>query len=437
MNRFTGFVLLPVLALTIAIFTAGCHKDGAALTAANDQSGTQDQGSDPAAANLAPSDGQQASAPSESGAYSSASPDQYTDDPGYGTQPVAYASQPPPPLPDYEQPPAPGDGYLWTPGYWGYSSDGYYWVPGAWVQAPYQGALWTPGYWGYSHNRYGFYRGYWGPHIGFYGGVNYGFGYVGFGYSGGYWGGGHFNYNRAVNNVNISVVHAVYDHPVMRNTSGSVRVSFNGGQGGLQVRARPAELAARRETHSAPMSAQVQIEHVASTNRAQFVHGAGGHPASLAVSRPLAADRNVRVPPAMPEHNPAQPPVRSGEPIRQAAPQATPQRQSVPERTVAGPQQQRQVAPPPQQHQAAPQQQRQAPPQQQRQAAPPQQQRQAAPPPQRQAPPAPHQAAPQPQRQAAPQPQHHAAAPQQKQAAPQQHHPAPAAEEKKPEHGKM
>ena len=26
--------------------------------------------------------------------------------------------KPPPPLPDYEQPQAPGDGYLWTPGYW-------------------------------------------------------------------------------------------------------------------------------------------------------------------------------------------------------------------------------------------------------------------------------------------------------------------------------
>jgi hypothetical protein len=122
-------------------------------------------------------------------------------------------SQPPPPLPDYDQPPAPGDGYLWTPGYWGYSPSGYYWVPGGWVQAPYQGALWTPGYWGYRHNRYGFYRGYWGPHIGYYGGVNYGFGYIGFGYQGGYWGGGHFNYNRSYNNVNVSIEHNVYDRP--------------------------------------------------------------------------------------------------------------------------------------------------------------------------------------------------------------------------------
>jgi hypothetical protein len=87
-------------------------------------------------------------------------------------------------LPDYDQPPSPGDGYLWTPGYWGWGQGGYYWVPGGWVEAPYEGALWTPGYWGYHNHRYGFYRGYWGPHIGFYGGVDYGFGYVGIGYQG-------------------------------------------------------------------------------------------------------------------------------------------------------------------------------------------------------------------------------------------------------------
>ena len=41
----------------------------------------------------------------------------------------------PPALPVYEQPVCPGDGYLWTPGYWGYADDAsdYYWVPGTWV----------------------------------------------------------------------------------------------------------------------------------------------------------------------------------------------------------------------------------------------------------------------------------------------------------------
>ena len=54
----------------------------------------------------------------------------------------------PPELPVYEQPPIPGPGYMWTPGYWAWDEDegDYYWVPGAWVSAPEPGLLWTPGY---------------------------------------------------------------------------------------------------------------------------------------------------------------------------------------------------------------------------------------------------------------------------------------------------
>src|ERR1700686_5839117 len=76
----------------------------------------------------------------------------------------------PPALPVYAQPPCPGDGYLWTPGYWGYGAAGYYWVPGVWVTPPRVGVLWTPGYWGLEGGVYGWDAGYWGPHIGFYGG---------------------------------------------------------------------------------------------------------------------------------------------------------------------------------------------------------------------------------------------------------------------------
>jgi len=88
---------------------------------------------------------------------------------------AAQASDPPPPLPDYDQPPAPDPDYLWTPGYWAWGPGGYYWVPGAWVAAPYVGALWTPGYWGFAGGYYRFHHGYWGLHIGFYGGIDYGF----------------------------------------------------------------------------------------------------------------------------------------------------------------------------------------------------------------------------------------------------------------------
>jgi hypothetical protein len=81
---------------------------------------------------------------------------------------------PPPPLPIYEQPPIPEQGYIWTPGYW--ASDGYdfCWVPGTWVLAPQPGLLWTPGYWGWLDGAYVFNEGYWAPHVGFYGGVDYG-----------------------------------------------------------------------------------------------------------------------------------------------------------------------------------------------------------------------------------------------------------------------
>jgi hypothetical protein len=403
MNRFQRFGLLPLLATSVVLFTSGCPQSQDQVAANSNLPAAQDQPSDPAAANLAPADSgtaasaapQSAPPPDSGGSYDQAS--QGSDDSGNGTQPVEYADQPPPPLPDYDQPPAPGDGYLWTPGYWGWGQGGYYWVPGGWVQAPYEGALWTPGYWGYSHNRYGFYRGYWGPHIGYYGGVNYGFGYVGLGYQGGYWGGGHFNYNRSVNNVNVTDVHNVYSRSVNENRGG-VRVSFNGGSGGLQVRARPAELMARQEQHAPPMSAQLQNEHVASANRAQFASVNHGRPASLVVNQPLAADRNVRVPPVIEARN-------------QATEQQHPMQQQQP-RPMAPLQQQHQTAPMEQQHQASPMQQ-----QQQRQTAPMQQQHQVQ---QQQRQPAPQQrrqAAPQQQRQAAPQ-QHHAA-PQQHQAPPQ------------------
>jgi hypothetical protein len=59
----------------------------------------------------------------------------------------------PPPLPVYEQPICPGDGYIWTPGYWDWSDD-YYWVPGTWVIAPEPGFLWTPAYWGWGGNGF-------------------------------------------------------------------------------------------------------------------------------------------------------------------------------------------------------------------------------------------------------------------------------------------
>ena len=77
--------------------------------------------------------------------------------------------------------------------------------------APEAGFLWTPGYWGWGGSGFIFNEGYWGPSVGFYGGINYGFGYFGHGYEGGRWHNGHFFYNTAVNHVDAHAIHNVYN----------------------------------------------------------------------------------------------------------------------------------------------------------------------------------------------------------------------------------
>jgi hypothetical protein len=194
----------------------------------------------------------------------------------------------PPDLPVYEQPICPGDGYLWTPGYWAWDDDfgDYYWVPGTWVLAPEPGFLWTPAYWAWGGSGFVFYQGYWGPVVGFYGGINYGFGYFGRGYEGGRWDHDHFYYNRAVNNVNVTVIHNVYNTTVINNNV--TRVSYNGGQGGINERPRPEEERAAHERHLPPVAAQQQHWQAARSNpelRASTNHG---KPSIAATSRPGA-----------------------------------------------------------------------------------------------------------------------------------------------------
>ena len=191
----------------------------------------------------------------------------------------------PPVLPVYVQPPLPGPNYIWAPGYWAYGDDDYYWVPGTWVVAPSPGLLWTPGYWGWREGFYVWNAGYWGPHIGYYGGINYGCGYVGVGYAGGYWNHGAFFYNTAVTHVNTTVVTNVYNKTVINNTTVN-NVSFNGGNGGIKAQPTAQELAASNEQHVAPTALQTQHEHAASTNRALFASVNHGTPAIAATAKP-------------------------------------------------------------------------------------------------------------------------------------------------------
>jgi WXXGXW repeat (2 copies) len=195
----------------------------------------------------------------------------------------------PPELPVYEQPLCPGDGYLWTPGYWAYANDDsdYFWVPGTWVMAPEPGLLWTPAYWSWGGNGYVFNNGYWGQQVGFYGGVSYGYGYYGDGYQGGRWQNGQFYYNRSVNNVNVTNIHNVYNTTIVNNTTIN-RVSYNGGNGGLSARPTSQQESVAREKHIPPVAAQTEHEQAARTNPEQRASVNHGTPAVAATPKPGA-----------------------------------------------------------------------------------------------------------------------------------------------------
>ncbi|HEY2273869.1 MAG TPA: YXWGXW repeat-containing protein [Steroidobacteraceae bacterium] len=176
------------------------------------------------------------------------------------------ANEPPPPMPVYEQPPCPAEGYVWTPGVWRWGPDGYFWVPGTWVAPPQLGFLWTPGYWALSGTAYLFHPGHWGSHVGYYGGINYGHGYDGDGYHGGRWMNNRFQYNTTVTNVNVTNVHNVYRDTVVNNTVVNntvvnnvrdTRVSYVGGAG-TRAQPTPVETAHANEPRFRPTPVQLQ-----------------------------------------------------------------------------------------------------------------------------------------------------------------------------------
>jgi WXXGXW repeat (2 copies) len=453
-RAFGAIALSGALALA-----AGCHSNSVSAS-----------GPDPAQANLAPVNGQtqvlgqnasyspqqqseaypqqqgypqQAPAPIEQAYPQQAYPQQ----PGYqptpdeqaGEEALEESTQPPPELPEYDQPPAPGPGYMWTPGYWAWGPGGYYWVPGAWVEAPYSGALWTPPYWGWNGGYYRFYPGYWGRHVGYYGGINYGFGYIGIGYFGGYWSGNSFYYNSAVTRVS-PMIRTVYERPVIYNNvrygvQPVNRVSYNGGHGGINVQPRPAEIAAMHERHDPPVAAQRQARVEASQNHAQSFAVNRGRPAMAYApqgfargSAPASAPRveAARTPAPNPAVNRAQPQPYAGHFDNRTQPQPQPQQPRVeqprtdnramqPQPNNGAPRFDHQPSPQPQPHaeyrpqpQPQPQPRAEAPQVENRPAPQPQPQREAPrvenrPQPQQQ----PHPQAPPPQSHPAPPPQPH------------------------------
>jgi hypothetical protein len=233
----------------------------------------------------------------------------------------------PPLLPVYAQPPMPEMGYVWTPGYWAYDNAAYYWVPGAWVLPPEVGYLWTPPYWGWSNGFYVFNRGYWGQHVGFYGGVNYGYGYGGEGYDGGRWKDGHFEYNRAANNFGaVQVTNAYQQNLTVVNRT---NVSYAGGNGGLHAVPSAQDHLADHDDH---------IQAAASQERHVSTPAASQMPASRALERPTEpGNKPAVVRPEQHEAAPTRPeqqvarPAASTRPEQQAARPEAPARQHVAE----------------------------------------------------------------------------------------------------------
>jgi hypothetical protein len=176
------------------------------------------------------------------------------------------------------------------------------------VPAPAVGLYWTPGYWGFAGAGYLWYPGYWGPTVGFYGGINYGFGYFGVGYVGGFWAGSTFAYNGAVTNVNTTVVKNVYYNGTVihhgtvggvtgttggaaarRGTAAGSRVSFNGGHGGTTAKPTAAQHVAASQRRFGATPTQVKHAAAAGANRNNLVAFNHGKPPVTSTRRPIAS----------------------------------------------------------------------------------------------------------------------------------------------------
>jgi hypothetical protein len=161
----------------------------------------------------------------------------------------------PPPLPSYRQPAIPESGYLWVPGFW------------AWP--PQSGLLWTPPYWSQVDGGYAYHAGYWATEVGFYGGINYGFGYTGSGYVGGRWNNGSFTYNSAVNNLGSLDNISAYDQAVEIEDDAS-HVSYNGGERGTSARPTQQQEKLANGEHIGPTREQRKQFELAAMDRSLY-----------------------------------------------------------------------------------------------------------------------------------------------------------------------
>jgi hypothetical protein len=192
----------------------------------------------------------------------------------------------PPPLPSYQQPAIPERGYLWVPGFWAWrkSVPDYFWVPGTWVRPPQSGLLWTPPYWSQVDGGYAYHAGYWASEVGFYGGINYGFGYTGSGYEGGHWKGDSFTYNQAVNNLGSLDGASVYDQAVAVEENAS-HISYNGGARGTAARPTEQQETLANGQHIGPTPEQQKQFELAAMDRSLYSKLNNGEPGVAATQR--------------------------------------------------------------------------------------------------------------------------------------------------------
>jgi WXXGXW repeat (2 copies) len=57
--------------------------------------------------------------------------------------------------------PAPGPGYIWTPGYQRWDGRAYVWAPGAWMRPPRAHARWVAHRWVHRHGGWVLVEGHW------------------------------------------------------------------------------------------------------------------------------------------------------------------------------------------------------------------------------------------------------------------------------------
>jgi hypothetical protein len=181
-----------------------------------------------------------------------------------------------------------------------------------------------------------FHEGFWAGEVGFYGGINYGFGYFGAGFAGGRWEGGRFLYNIAVLNVDTTIIHDTYiDRTVIVNDTAINRVSYNGGEGGVRARPTPQEERVAQLRHVPPVAAQLQHTQAARANPVMRASQNKGKPPVAATARPgqfrgqgvvpaREAGAPYHVPPNMPSRNASQLGADNGQPGEKPAPHEGP-----------------------------------------------------------------------------------------------------------------